>query len=745
MLGLPEVCEEVTEMQRPAGMAFEGRTLQALAVGVWGACVGMFLTALLLTGWIMRSRLDVTFHPAIIPGPGPLAECAKVPWQEVFEKRMFLLQCLCCPPLAWLALALRRRLSGWACLGSFALFVPVASTAYRHAFQGAPRWLDFVAAGLALGIPWLRWPWLREGGRRLTSWLRKAVPGPSDLGGRLPLAVLLLGLLVVLLFPLRPGHLADTLWANIHTSSYCLAPALYYLKPGTVPGLDFESQYGIGHAYVFSFFLGSSFRATVCAQVWFLFLVSSFYYLTAYAVLARFLGSPRAALLATLVLVAAGMECESYGYPSCFPVRHPFLFLFVGCAAREALLGRRWLPAALAGVLAGLSLFWQTDIGLVLGVLGGLYYGVLLVRERGAAIRLPLFAAGAGLTFALLALAAFGPRALSLLFVRRVLEPPLLYASHFGSWRMNWRLGWPCLYNVIAPAVTLASIGWALKRLRSGHPDERGAARYLLLFGVAGLLMLFKWVNRSLDNLWALNAAGVIVVLFWWLRYAALALGGHLERRLEGRLPRAAARRIPALTGLAAFAAMCGLAVLASLFHDRDGQQAGMSSSPLVRLTQFTKETSTPLNRALVALRGRPFRRKYAFPPCSLDSSDVSLLRRLTGATEAVALVSSQDWIYLAEARRAPGLPWLPVYMTHTRRQQERLEEALRAAPGVFLDRSGLDCLRQTNPALYKGVMAIIKGAFVPAASSTNLDFYRRASPAGLSQGRPGAGRGPGE
>src|SRR5262249_20697689 len=68
----------------------------------------------------------------------------------------------------------------------------------------------------------------------------------------LPLAALVAGVLA----PADLAAAASECYAESHVGSYLVGPALYYRSPGAVPGLDFESHYGIGHAYAFSLVMG---------------------------------------------------------------------------------------------------------------------------------------------------------------------------------------------------------------------------------------------------------------------------------------------------------------------------------------------------------------------------------------------------------------------------------------------------------------------------------------------------------
>src|SRR5262249_32179690 len=137
------------------------------------------------------------------------------------------------------------------------------------------------------------------------------------------------------------------------------------------------------------------------------------------------------ALAVTLALVFTCCEGLAYNAPSCWPIRHPFLFAFLFAAVRGVESEGRWWCVA-AGGIAGLSLFWQTDIGLYT-LAGGvaLYTAAWLFLGSPAWRSVVFVAAGVG-SFVALCTVLFGPRVLSVTFVERLLEPLLLYASGFG-------------------------------------------------------------------------------------------------------------------------------------------------------------------------------------------------------------------------------------------------------------------------------------------------------------------------
>src|SRR5215218_545390 len=94
------------------------------------------------------------------------------------------------------------------------------------------------------------------------------------------------------------------------------------------------------------------------------------------------------------------------------------------------------------------------------------------------------------IAFMLLSAIAFGPGVFDIRFLGYLAEPMLLYGSGFGAARIDWRDGWHWLYNIAAPGLTLATVGWAA--VVSHRPDplfprERLAA--LIFVSLAGLFL----------------------------------------------------------------------------------------------------------------------------------------------------------------------------------------------------------------------------------------------------------------
>jgi hypothetical protein len=381
-------------------------------------------------------------------------------------------------------------------------------------------------------------------------------------------------------------------------------------------------------------------------------------------------------------------------------VRHPLLFAFLFCAVR-GVSSARWCAAA--GVVAGLSLYWQTDVGLYTLAAGAALSAATWLLLGASAWRAPIFlASGVGSFFAVCA-ALFGPRVLSLTFAERLLEPLLLYANGFGTDLFNWRPGWGYWYNLAGPAVAIATVAVLVARRRGEIPSREvlyGAAASLL-----GLAMLTKWVNRSIDILWSLNGGLVLAVAGWWVWVAWRAASANL----------APAARV------AAGVALLGVGALGVWLDARASRPHALlrHTSPLVRVADRFATFPNPLN---AAREGIP----PGVRPSPVDAEAVAFLREHTGETERVAVISPKEWQYLAAAGRAPRLHWLQLSLVHSPVLLDRCAEDLRNSDRVFVERGALEALATANPSAHAAIAPILAEDFAPAESSGHWVVYRR-------------------
>jgi hypothetical protein len=522
------------------------------------------------------------------------------------------------------------------------------------------------------------------------------------------LAVILVGLLHAVYAPADLAGAAGECVTELHVASYLVGPAQYFRAPEVVPGLDFESHYGIGHAYGFSLVMGSDGLQSVMERfVLFVLVVTLAYFLSAYLVLTDWLRNPWAAFGVTLILAGAATEGLAYPMPSCLPVRHPFAFVFLFCAVR-GMQSRAWCVAA--GMVAGLSLFWQTDIGLFTLAAGAALYLANALFLGGRPWKLVLFAAVGPATFLALCFGLFGPRVLSVTFVERLLEPLLLYASGFGTVLMNWRGGWGWWFNLAGPGIAIASVGVLLGFGRRTPPRE---AVYAAAASLLGLAMLTKWVNRSLDILWALNGGLILAVAGYW---AWIAWRTIAEKLADARQPRVGFTR--QAVAFAALGLLLVVAVAVEVRHARPHPLLG-STSPLVRIGNRLDTFPNPINAAR-----RPLKPKE--PPIPFNAEAAAFLRDRTEASERVAVLSQFEWSALTAAARAPRFPWLPLFLVHSPVLLDRCAEELRNTDRVFVEANALPTLERMHPSAYAVLAPILATRFAPAEQSPRWTLYIR-------------------
>ncbi|WP_439621597.1 hypothetical protein [Gemmata sp.] len=707
--------------------------LARLATASWGACCGVLIATLFTAATIkLKGDTQNHSHPALLRCEY-LNPYEVVPWQEHYEQSWYVLVCGAGALFAWGAARFVRP-SPWLSALAAVAFVPAAENLCRGVFMNklVTGRLTTCVGILLVPALWVLWrraslrlpsPRAGEGGRESSSGRVRGgsnreveahpspggeAPPPSPARGEgkkwLTAAALCVPLAALLYGALAPADLAQTAWeCNVesHVASYLVAPAQYYRAPDAVPGLDFESHYGIGHAWAFSRVMGSDGLQSVLERyVLFVLFVSIAYFISAHLVLTDWLGNPFAALAVTLALAALSVEGLGYKMPSCFPVRHPFVFAFLFCAVR-GVESTRWALAA--GAVGGLSLYWQTDIGLFTLAAGASLYLAGAVFLGGSWLKPGAFlAAGLG-TFALICVTLFGPRVLSPEFAQRLTEPLLLYATGFGTALMSWQGGWGCWFNLAGPGLAVASVG-ALVSYRRGETPTRGVI-YAAAASLLGLAMLTKWVNRSIDILWALNGPLVVAVAGWWAWEAwrtATANRGFAARLAMG-------------------AAVAALAVAAVRYDARHATPDPLlqTSSPLVRIANRLDTFPNPINAKRRELPNQDW-------PAPFTDEEVAYLRDRTSPTERVAVISRHDWNFLAAAGRAPRLSWQPFFLVHSPVLLDRCAEDVRTADRVFVDHNGLLSLAQLHPSAHEKVAPVIAESFELMEQVGRWSLYAR-------------------
>ncbi|VTT97519.1 unnamed protein product [Gemmataceae bacterium] len=684
--------------------------LGRVAVAAWGACWGVLLASGVVAAHVaLTGQTQDQAHPGILESES-MASFVRVPWQERYERMWYALVCVAGGLCGGVAVRFVRPSPPLAALGAIA-FVVLAVPASASVFTTAPDVARLLLCAGVLALP-LAWR-VRSVGTDIPVSTDQTSPSPNRIWVTagvlcLPLAALLYGLLA----PHDLAAAAGECYDESHVASYLIGPALYYRDPTAVPGLDFESHYGIGHAHTFSLVMGGhGFEKTMQRYVVFVLVVTVLYLLSGFFVLTDWLQSPWAALGVTLLLLGAVLEGTSYRYPSNWPVRHPFAFAFLFAAVR-GVSGPRWGVAA--GAAAGLSLWWQTDIGIFTVVAGVALYAANALFLGGSAWRVATFTASSAGAFFAICLMLFGPRVLSPLFCQRLVEPLLLYGTGFGNQLFNWEAPWGVWYNLVGPCVGVAAVG-AWIGSRRGEVTNR-ATVYAACASLLGLAMLIKWVNRSIDVVWSLNGGLIVAVAGCWAWAAWRAACDQLAS--TGRPVLGYARQA------AAAAVVMGLAVWA-VREDRaaaNPKWQGGSSSPLVRVADRLDTAPNAINAARKKLVAKP----AAVP---LDTNTVTFLRAYTAKTERVAVVAPLDWEYLAAAGRAPKLHWVQLFLVHSPVLLDRCAADVRDSEVVFVHCDALVSLNKVNPKAYEKVAGVLAEHFGdPEWTPCQWHLYHRKS-----------------
>ncbi|MBA4189948.1 MAG: hypothetical protein C0467_18340 [Planctomycetaceae bacterium] len=682
--------------------------LTRLTIASWGVCWGVLIATIATAATIaLNGDTQDRSHPALLRCEY-LQPYEVVPWQERYEQSWYVLVCVAGALGAWAATRFSRP-APWLVAIAVIAFIPAATNLCRGVFMGKLLFGRMFTCAWILAVPLLSLLWRGRSSSQTNAAPVDGAPGLSKLtwftSGLLcvPLAVVLYGVFA-------PADIAATAWecnVEAHVASYLVAPAQYYRALEVVPGLDFESHYGIGHAYAFSLVMGSNGYHSVLERfVLFVLVVTIAYFLSAQLVLTDWFGNPWAAFAVTLALAALSVEGLAYQMPSCWPVRYPFAFAFLFCAVR-GVPHARW--CVVAGAVAGLSLFWQTDIGLFTLAAGAALYLASAVFLGGAWWKPGVFLATGLGGFLMICLGLFGPRVLSITFAERLLEPLLLYANGFGTTLMGWRGDWGYWYNLIGPGLAIASVGAFISYGR-GIVPPRGVV-YAAVASLLGLAMLTKWVNRSIDILWALNGGLVLAVAGWcaWTAWRSATANRGVATRLG--------------LGLS----LSGLLVFAVRYDARTAQPHPLlrTTSPLVRIVDRLDTFGNPINAM----------RRVTTPttpsPDPFTDDDVAYLRNRTAPTERVAVISRNDWSFLAAAGRAPRLSWQPFFLVHSPVLLDRCTEDLRNSDRVFVDQNALTTLAKLHPSAHNAVAPLLAESFEVVENQGRWTLYSRRAGTG--------------
>jgi hypothetical protein len=532
----------------------------------------------------------------------------------------------------------------------------------------------------------------------------------------------------ILLLPVSNERLAAHIGASVAKISYFVGPALYGYGEHLTPGLDFYSHYGPGLGPVFFSLMGEGWKSAAMRGVGLTVVTTALFYCAEYLILLFLTGSRLLAFAASVF--TALLNFSSYIFfdaPSAYPIRYAFLLPFVLAFGWLCGGSRRTAAALVMAVFAGLSLFWHTEIGLYL-MLAGCGGVVLACGIRPSAFALILiFLAGSLAIFFAVAWTFWGGPALSGPFLLAALKPVVAYSAGWDGVPVKWNTFWSLFYNIPLQAVALVTVGgfWFLMWFRydSLTARERQVGGVLAMLSLAGLGMLVKWVNRSLDAEWHQNAVPLILVICWWGHYLWINSRARAAFARAGRAARVSIASAPIAAAL-----LFLLTVNDSANPYPYGLRSYVAYPSLAKAIVAPSRLYDPLSYGSDwASHGGGFDDisfGWDWPPLltGISDDDIALIRRYAKPHERVMVVSSVDWAYLAEAHRPPKAIFVPVVWAF---DPAFIERSLDNADIVFLDsRFGLEKGPVTDDLVDR-----IRKNYVPGEHSTTLTLYRLRKP----------------
>jgi hypothetical protein len=604
-----------------------------------------------------------------------------------------------------------RRASPWSA-APLLLLVPVINAAVAPAMTGGPTVLlyDLAATATLFVIAFT----IRYAARSVSDecGAMETTPQPlfHHLRSRGKTALILAGstgLIAAFLLPLSARRVAEAIGFDIHQASFMIGPATYSFGRGLIPGIDYFTQYSVGTPWLFSFFLAPTASETMIQAVWFVVAEMIFFHVTLFCFLWWFLRGWGWALVVTVAVLMTQFTTSSPLYaPSSTSARYPLLAL-VACLFVLWVKRALSLPAAapLAVALAG-ALFLNTETGVYASAAVAMA-AVVAVPSLGRSVgKVAFLGALTFLFFMLLSLIAFGSGALDYRYLWFLIEPMILYAGGLGAWPIEWIGGLHWLYNIVAPGVALASIGWVAVTTREpALAGERTHLAALAMISLIGLFMSAKFVNMSIVALWQVNSLGFLIISAWWARALVDRLGDHpaIFGQISPRMLTTAAMAVllgtflaviedPRNPNLYTFASyrthpsLVNALLGGAAVYDCPGERTGCTSQPIV-------------------------------------PEDVALITRLTRPGERVALLFMQDWAYLIEARRPSKFHFLPSPDIFTERQ---LRDSLRDIDLIFLPREPAADLGVTNPQMVAIVVPMLRQGFSVVDQGAALLAWRR-------------------
>jgi hypothetical protein len=520
--------------------------------------------------------------------------------------------------------------------------------------------------------------------------------------------------------PLEATSIAAFIGFDMHMASFMIGPATYSFGKNLVPGIDYFTQYSVGTPWLFSFFLAPTATATMVNAVWFVVAEILIFQLSLLFFLRWFLRSWSWALVVGLACLMLQFGTSSPLYaPSSTSARYPLLIICVISFVHWVRRDFTWPAALLLAAALASAIFLNTETGIYICAAAAIVAVIMGPGFVVPVVRTVALGAATLVLFLVWNVIAFGPGVLQIQYLLLLLEPLMLYTGGLIAWPIEWLGGYHWIYNIVSPAIALASVAWVAASVRLEKPPcPRPHLAALAMVALVGLFMTAKYINMSIVGLWQVNAVCLLVVVAWWMR----ALIDQLPQQRSGaaRFPfRIGSREVTLHRGSPRTEAAFGLALLLLLFlcTITDPRNPSLYAIPAYRTHP------TVVNYVLGGPERYPCGGRTGCTATPVSPLDVELVDRLTKPTERIALLAFQDWTTLIEARRASKFHFLPSAVVFTERQ---LRDSLRDIDLILLPRYPADTLGITNPDMAQSLLPMLRSNFKVVAETPTLLAWRR-------------------
>jgi hypothetical protein len=535
--------------------------------------------------------------------------------------------------------------------------------------------------------------------------------------------LVLVAIILWVLLPTSLGSVANRIGIDHHPISFFIGPALYSFGKHLIPNVDYFTQYGTGIGALFFYFLGDTPFETYKAVVLFT-VVGTGVFLVSFYVLARWLLDSRAwgFFLTVTALIMNFYGPRPMRAPSGWPIRYPLLGLFVLCFlihCRTASGPLKHATCLLLAVIAGLSLFWCTEIGTYMILVGSFCLWFAGQNRSHALLTATEFIIASIAVFIGIAVIVFGPGVLSSAFLAGMWRPATLYGAGFGAVTANWLSPPEFLFNILAPICLVATVIWTISS--SNIHGERSTGwekqHILLMVALLGLLQLVKYWNMALAAVWLSNAYFPLLILAFWLRAGINEVAGSSASDCSVQV--FARRGLPLIP--------LGIAVLYLIAFDDPRYPFRYGISMYKRYPSGVVSFIGRLDSHQTVQPEEPFR------DVGIADSDVALIDERVPAGDRAYVYSTRDWAYLLRAKRAPGFPFIPSTVTPLKEQGERWPP-LANAKYLFVDFGKHiwgDMPGENNDELAAFLDRAIEEDFVLDGVGKDLKAYRRVNTSG--------------